>query len=71
MDKDTYLIPEDSVEPYYVEKYKYNDREYAKNIIYGGLFKSMKPDLNESHLEKKELHIPKNYIKQSYNVDMK
>jgi hypothetical protein len=69
--EDTYLIPEYNTEPYYIEKHKTYDRVYKHNYIFGGLFKEMKPELNRDEIVKRELHLPKNYIKQNYNIDMK
>lgn len=67
--KDTYLIPED-VTPYYVEKHKISDMRSAQNFIYGGLFKPLKDVIGFDSVQKKELHLPKNYIKQNYNIDI-
>lgn len=69
--EDTYLIPEENIQPYYIEKHKIYDTVFATNYIFGGLFKPMKPWLNQDVIEKRELHLPKNYIKQTYNIDMK
>jgi len=67
----TRLIPQENIEPYYVEKYKHYDEIYGTNFLFGGLFKSMKTDFNKERLEQVELHLPKNYIKKNYNIDMK
>lgn len=69
--EDTYLIPEENVQPYYIEKHEKYDIVFKNNFLFGGLFKPINPWLNRDNLEKKEIHLPKNYIKKNYNIDMK
>jgi len=67
---DTFIITDEDDKPYYIEKYKSYDIEYKKNWFFGGLIKSFTID-HEEELIKKELHLSKNYIKQSYNIDLR
>jgi len=65
-----YLIPEENIQPYYTEKYKMSYRLHEKNIMFGGLFKPFKDCEYEEYI-REELHLPKNYIKQNYDIDLK
>ena len=67
---DTFIITDEDNKPYYIEKYKSYDMEYEKNWFFGELIKPFTKDHIEE-LNKKELHLSKNYIKQSYNIDLK
>ena len=67
-----YLIPEETNQPYYVELYKIYDTKYNHNFFYGGILKPFKNEYNQKDCfsEKKELHLPKNYIIKEYKINL-
>jgi hypothetical protein len=67
---DIHLFPENVTTPYYIEKYHHEVITFKKNIIFGFLFKPMK-DFKNDTLIQNELHLPKNYVKMEYNIDLK
>lgn len=66
----TYIVTDENDKPYYVEKYIIYDSVPKDNWFFGGLVKQYKTKHIEQ-VEKKELHLSKNYIKQNYNIDLK
>lgn len=69
--KETYLFPGNAQQPYYVEVHKIYDIAHAKNFLFGGLFKPLKSIRNVDTINKYNIYLPKNYVKQNYNIDMK
>lgn len=60
--EEIYIVPEDNLQQaYYIEQYEFIER----NDSIAGKMPMIK------NLIKKELHLPKGYIKQNYNIDMK
>lgn len=66
----TYIVTDEDSKPYYIEKYIIYDSVPKDNWFFGGLVKQYKTKHVEQ-VEKKELHLSKDYIKQNYNVDLK
>lgn len=65
---ETYIIPEDTKNPYVIEKTKIYDKKYNSGIIIGGLLKKIEDKKDVKIVEKIELHLPKKYILQNYTI---
>jgi hypothetical protein len=66
----TYVVPEENVKPYILEKYEKVQYHYGTGFIVGILFQPVK-DFEEDKVVKREIHLPQNYISQQYSVDLK
>jgi hypothetical protein len=66
----TYIVPEENIKPYYLEKHNKVRYDYEKNFIIGILFKPIKSKIKDEII-KTEIHLPQGYISQQYSIDLK